>query len=236
MQIAVVKNGDTIYSIAEEYGVSAETLISSNQLENPNNLVVGQTIVVPENTEKLGTIAINGYLYPSIDKNLLLETLPYLTFVTIFTYGFTETGELISADDEEIIQIARENNVAPIMLISTLTSEGVFSNELSNKILNDPVAQNNLINNIIENLKVKNYFGLDVDFEYVFPEDKEAFVAFIENLTNSLNAEGFPVITALAPKTSSEQPGLLYEAHDYKAIGNAANAVLLMTYEWGYSY
>ena len=61
-------------------------------------------------------------------------------------------------------------------------------------------------------------------------------MAFIENLTNSLNAEGFPVITALAPKTSSEQPGLLYEAHDYKAIGNAANAVLLMTYEWGYSY
>ncbi len=235
MQIVVVERGDTIYSIAEEYGTSAESLINSNQLENPDNLVVGQTIVIPEDTEKLGTIAINGYLYPNIDKNLLLETLPYLTFVTIFTYGFTETGELIGVDDEEIIEIVRENNVAPIMLISTLTDEGVFSNELANKILNDPIAQNNLINNIIENLKVKNYFGLDVDFEYVFPEDKDAFVSFIENLTNALNEEGFPVITALAPKTSSEQTGLLYEAHDYKAIGNAANAVLLMTYEWGYS-
>ncbi|MDE6182484.1 MAG: LysM peptidoglycan-binding domain-containing protein [Eubacteriales bacterium] len=235
MQIVVVKQGDTIYSIAEEYNISAENLINSNKLQNPNNLVVGQTIVIPEDTEKLGTIAINGYLYPSIDKNLLLETLPYLTFATIFTYGFTETGELIPADDEEIIKILTENNVAPIMLISTLTSEGVFSNELANKILNDPVAQENLINNIIENLKLKNYFGLDVDFEYVFPEDKEAFVAFIENLTNSLNEEGFPVITALAPKTSSDQAGLLYEAHDYSAIGNAANAVLLMTYEWGYS-
>ena len=235
MKIAVVKAGDTIYSIAENYNTTAEVLISSNKLNNPNNLVVGQTIVIPEDTEKLGSIAINGYLYPNINRELLIETLPYLTFVTIFTYGFTETGELIGVDDEEIIQIVRENNVAPIMLISTLTNEGVFSNELANKILNDPVSQNNLINNIIENLKAKNYFGLDVDFEYVFPEDKDAFVAFIENLTNALNEEGFPVITALAPKTSSDQPGLLYEAHDYFAIGNASNAVLLMTYEWGYS-
>ena len=40
---------------------------------------------------------------------------------------------------------------------------------------------------------------------------------------------------ALAPKTSTDQPGLLYEAHDYKRLGQVANAVLLMTYEWGYT-
>ena len=41
---------------------------------------------------------------------------------------------------------------------------------------------------------------------------------------------------ALAPKTSAEQPGLLYEGKDYGGLGEAANQVLLMTYEWGYSY
>ena len=30
--------------------------------------------------------------------------------------------------------------------------------------------------------------------------------------------------------------GLLYEAHDYPAIGAIADIVLLMTYEWGYLY
>jgi len=39
---------------------------------------------------------------------------------------------------------------------------------------------------------------------------------------------------ALAPKTSGEMTGLLYEAHDYPAIGAIADLVLLMTYEWGY--
>src|SRR5699024_1405560 len=39
-----------------------------------------------------------------------------------------------------------------------------------------------------------------------------------------------------APKTSAEQQGELYEAHDYAAHGEIADYVVLMTYEWGYSY
>ena len=41
---------------------------------------------------------------------------------------------------------------------------------------------------------------------------------------------------ALAPKTSDDQPGLLYEGHDYKAIGQISDYVILMTYEWGYQF
>lgn len=48
MIIYVVKSGDTITSIGEEYGVPAEELISYNQLESPEQLVVGQTILIPQ--------------------------------------------------------------------------------------------------------------------------------------------------------------------------------------------
>ena len=41
---------------------------------------------------------------------------------------------------------------------------------------------------------------------------------------------------ALAPKTSDTQAGLLYEGKDYALLGEAADSVLLMTYEWGYTY
>ena len=235
MKIVVVKNGDTIFSISRENNISPEFLINSNKLKNPDNLVVGQTIVIPQNESKIGNLAVNGYLYPSINRDILKEALPYLTFLTIFTYGFEEDGTLIPIDDDEIIEIALKNNVKPIMLISTLNKDGKFSNSLASKILNDQVAQKNLIKNIIENLKIKKYFALDIDFEYISPEDKKSFTKFIENVTNALNKEGFPVITSLAPKTSAEQKGLLYEAHDYKEIGKNSNAVLLMTYEWGYT-
>jgi spore germination protein len=51
-----------------------------------------------------------------------------------------------------------------------------------------------------------------------------------------LNGAGYPVTVALAPKTYAQQPGLLYEAHDYNLLGQAANYAFLMTYEWGYTY
>lgn len=286
MVIHVVKPGENIYTIAAQYNVSPQKIISDNELANPNVLVPGQTLVIlmPEevytvmpgdslediarqfnttviellqynpsithadaifpgdqitivpNTEKRGPIYTIGYAYPHIDRTVLMKTLPYLTYLSLFTYGITPEGELIGIDDEELIRIARDFGVAPMMLISTLTEEGTFSNELAHQILNNPTARNNLINNTVNAMREKGYEGLDIDFEYVLPEDREAFVTFVRDMTNRLNEEGFTVLTALAPKISADQPGLLYEAHDYPSLGEAANRVLLMTYEWGYTY
>lgn len=286
MIIHVVQPGDTIYTIARQYNVSPQEIITDNELENPNELVVGQTLVilVPElvytvqsgdtlesiaqrygttviellqynpqieyadaifpgeqliislSEEKRGPISVIGYAYPHVDRTVLMKTLPYLTYLTIFTYGITSEGELIGIDDEELINTAREYGVAPLMLISTLTEEGTFSNELAHTILNNQEIQNNLIDNILRNLEKKHYYGLDIDFEYVLPEDRENFVDFVQNVRNRLEQEGYPVLTALAPKVSSNQQGLLYEAHDYHALGEASDKVLLMTYEWGYTY
>lgn len=237
MIIYVVKQGDTLTSIAQEFGTTAENIIEENGITNRDKLVIGQTIVLnTAETEKLGNISNTGYAYPNIDREVLRQTLPYLTSLVIFTYGFTPEGELIGIDDEELIAIAREGGVAPIMMISTLTTEGTFSNELSNQLLNNIAVQDILINNIIANMNAKNYFGLEIDFEFVFPEDRDAYSAFVEKLTSRLNAEGYEVLTALAPKTSSTQMGLLYESHDYERLGQVSDAVLLMTYEWGYTY
>ena len=51
-----------------------------------------------------------------------------------------------------------------------------------------------------------------------------------------LSPMGLPVLAALAPKVFAAQPGTLYEGHNYRLLGQAADRVLLMTYEWGYTY
>ena len=232
-----VAPGDTLYSIAELYNVSVIHILQNNPgLSNATTLYPGQTIVIDYNNEKIGSLSVTGYAYPYINRETLIKTLPYLTYLTIFTYGFTPTGELVTIDDVSTINLAREYGVAPIMLISTLTPEGTFSNALAHTLLNDETVQDTLIDNIITNMQEKNYYGLDVDFEFIYPEDADAYVAFINKLRERLNAVGFEVMVALAPKISSDQPGTLYEGHDYAALGAAANSVLLMTYEWGYTY
>lgn len=232
-----VKSGDTLSGIAAEYNTTVKALLRNNpQLNGIPLIYPGQTIVIDYSQAKLGPMTVNGYAYPFIDREVLRKTLPYLTYLTIFTYGFTPSGSLIKPDDTEIVNIAKSYGVAPVMLISTLGEDGKFSNALSNALLNDRTAQEKLVNEIIVNLQEKGYRGLDIDFEYVYPEDKDAYSSFVRYTTERLNAEGFRTLIALAPKTSDDQPGLLYEAHDYAALGAAANMALLMTYEWGYAY
>ena len=46
MIIHVVQEGESLETIGEQYGVSPERLIIDNELPNPNNLVVGQSMIV----------------------------------------------------------------------------------------------------------------------------------------------------------------------------------------------
>ena len=232
-----VRPGDTLTAIAQRYGVSLRQLYQNNPvLGGQSHVWPGETLVISYRQEPGPEIFVNGYAYPYISDKLLHSTLPYLTYLTPFTYGFTQSGELVPLNDDRMISQAKAMGVAPLMHLSTLTMDGSFSSEMAHQLLNDTELQARLSDNIVITLREKGYRGLDVDFEYIPPQDAGPYAAFLGSLTQRLNPLGYPVIAALAPKTSADQPGLLYEAHDYAAIGQAVNEVLLMTYEWGYIY
>lgn len=236
-QVHTVQSGETLSGIADRYGLSLRELQRNNPiLGGGETIYPGQTIVITYRQQNEGTISVNGYAYPFIDKALFRSTLPYLTYMTPFTYGINPNGSLVDLNDEELIAHAVRSGTAPLMHLSTLTEDGGFSNELASLVLNNAEIQNRLIDNLIQTITAKGYRGLDVDFEFVFARDAGPYAAFIRNLAAALNPLGFPVIVALAPKTSANQRGLLYEGHDYQALGAAANEVFLMTYEWGYTY
>lgn len=88
----------------------------------------------------------------------------------------------------------------------------------------------------MEQILTRGFQGLDIDFEYILAQDRDAFVDFVAYMQESISALGYPVSVALAPKTSDTQVGLLYEGKDYARLGAVADYVLLMTYEWGYTY
>ena len=232
-----VRPGETLSSIAGEYGVSVRTLQRNNPvLGGGTEIYPGQTLVISYEQQPQATLSVNAYAYPFIDSALLRSTLPFLTFLTPFTYGITPSGGLVELDDGALLAAAAQAGTAPLMHLSTLTEEGGFSNELASLVLNDMAVQRTLIDNLVNTLISKGYAGLDVDFEFISAQDADAYAAFIAALARTLNPMGMPVIVALAPKTSAGQPGLLYEGHNYAALGAAANEVLLMTYEWGYTY
>lgn len=242
MEIYVVRQGDQIDEIAGKYGIPAAPVIYQNQLVPPYRLAVGQALLIPtENGEadrKKPELFSNGYAYPFISRWTLRETLPFLSELSVFSYGFSEDGELIppATDDQWMIEEALSFQTIPTLTLTPLGADGRFNNQLITKLLSDEAAKKNIIRNLIRVILQKRYRGLNLDFEYILPEDRVAYAAFVKQVTDTLNLFEVHVSVALAPKYSDQQSGVLYEGMDYALLGAAANSVFLMTYEWGYTY
>lgn len=182
---------------------------------------------------------MGGYIYPWVNQEILEETSHFLTSVSIFSYGFTAEGVLVppqAAGEERVLETARIQGVVPVFVLTPLDAEGHFNNNLVTALVRDLAVQQRVIRGIWEQVQQKGYGVVDVDFEYVLAEDRELLVDFVRRLRVIMNLYGVRVTVALAPKTSRGQKGLLYEGIDYRALGEAADGVLLMTYEWGYTY
>lgn len=239
MDIYVVQPGDTIDGIAGKYGINVQTIITDNQIVYPYALAVGQALFIDLGTRLPDrSLRVSGYAYPFISEWVLEQTLPYLSELPIFSYGFTEEGVLVPPilSDEWMINMAKEYGTLPILTLTPFDETGNFNNMLINALVNDSAAIDTLIGNLLSVMYAKGYVGVDIDFEYILAKDRDAFTEFVRRVAQVMRENGFHTSIALAPKTSAQQRGVLYEGKDYRALGKIVDHALIMTYEWGYTY
>lgn len=286
MQIVVVQPGDTLYSISKKYSISPALLESTNKIPNPDNLVIGQSIVIPiwgsyyfvepgdslfTLSEKfnLSTIQISrsnnlkapyalevgqrlyipqtprqmifsgGYIDPEItgekSEAVIDEVGKHLSSIQLFSYRVNSQGELIAPKLENEIIAATKQVGSTTLMVLTNIEEGGFSQEGATKILSDEDLQNKVLDECILVMKKKGYRGLDIDFEYLGAENRERYNQFLVKARTRLKPLGYLLSTALAPKTSELQVGVLYEGHDYEFQGKTVDFIFFMTYEWGWT-
>lgn len=286
MNIHIVQPGDTIYTIANSYGVEPERLSIENDIADPNELIIGETLIIikPSQTyivqegdsiesialaqgvgimellrnnpnisnrelnegeelvisyadSKAATIKTNGFAYPFIDRDTLIKTLPYLTYLTIYSYQFRLDGSLINVDDADILQLAKDYDVAPIMFMDAENDGNKLNTDIVHTFVTNIDIQNTFIENILNMLHYKGYYGINIDTPYVQPGDSEGYVDFIANVTERLNNEGFIVMVTIAPSAFEVSTGIIYSGIDYIGLSSAANNVLYqLTYAWRYPY
>ncbi|NLT40107.1 MAG: LysM peptidoglycan-binding domain-containing protein [Clostridiales bacterium] len=235
-QAYTVKEGDTVFLIARSFGVSMESIIELNGLSPPYTLSIGRVLRIPERSRNYGVIEVNAYYEATTPQpsQFIGEVGPYLTYISPFSYTINSDGSLNPIDDAAILAAARSNNIAPLMVITNF-SGGNFSTPIVDAVLTNPAAQQTLINNVLGVIREKGYYGLNIDFERISPSNREAYNSFLRRVTDAFRPLNIPVSVALAPKDSPATTGAWHGAHDYAAVGNIVDFVILMTYEWGWS-
>ncbi len=227
----IVQEGDTLSGIARSFEVSEIQLLRNNpQLMDREFLYLGEELVI--RYEHRDTIQVNGYAFASISNKVLLKSLPYLTYLTIISYMVSADGSISTVNDSEIIELAKLYRVAPVMMISSITEDGVGSYGTNHAILISQEIQERLINNILTVLREKGLFGVNLGFQSILTEDLPSYIDFVTRVTTRLNSEGYQVFVTLVPSTYGYISGINMEIPYFEQIGQATNYVILMSYQW----
>ncbi len=281
MLIHVVQSGDTIQSIADYYEIPVTSLIQDNGLEDPDNLVIGQSIVIayPEITytvkegdtlidiansfhvtviqllinnpylsernyifpgdiiaikyQTKGKITTHGNAVPYINKDILRKTLPYLTYLSVLNFTATKEGEIITYyDDREIIQISKDYGVMPLMLLTTLTIQGKANIRIAYDLLLNDDFQNKQIENILNIIRTKGYYGINISFEYISISNLQLYEDYFTKITNRLTEEGYLVFATINPSLTDSENEILFEHVDYSLLNQLAHNITFMDYQW----
>ncbi len=233
----IVQEGDSLEGIAASHGVQAVQLLQNNpQLSNQAYIYPGEEIVISYTDEKRMALSTNGYAFPFIDINILRETLPYLTYLTVFYYRITMNGDLVDIRDKLLIETARAYGVAPIMTISTITEEGDINEQATHSIVTDKNKQENLINQVLDNMNRKNYYGLNIDMQNIYPEDRQLYVDFISNISGRIIQAGYYVSSTLTPITFPTDNNVIYQGPEYAILGQLTDSTMLLSYAWGHAH
>jgi spore germination protein len=282
MQIHVVRPGDTIETIANQYDISLELLLRDNQLSLTTELVIGQSLVIVKPLETYivqtndtlqeiadshkvtlmqlyrnnpfladrnyiypgeilvirynnskGLMTTHGSIFPYIDMNILKKTLPYLTYLSVINYTATDEGEIISYfDDSDLVEVIKDYDVMPLMLLTTLTIQGKANIGIAYNLLLNKEYQKRQIENIINILRTKGYYGINISLQYINISTLGVYEDYLSNIFRSLSQAGFYVFVTISPGIRIIDNTTLIEEIDFRIINKFSHNIIFMSYEW----
>ncbi|PID24473.1 LysM peptidoglycan-binding domain-containing protein [Sporosarcina sp. P7] len=232
-----VRPGDSLYTIAQRSGLTVARLAEINAINPTRPLMIGQRLYIPQEVKTM----IDSLLYVEprnpVSQDMLSEVrerVDGLTYLAMFSYEVQRDGSLKAPALADIPTIAKNADVVNLLVLTNL-EDFTFSAELAHVIFTDQAVQNRMIQSAIDIAKEIGYGDIHFDFELLFPEDRELYNQLLRNARDQIHKAGLTISTALAPKAGEVTTGI-YGAHDYKVHGEIVDFVVLMTYEWGYTY
>src|SRR5690606_19961917 len=121
-QFYTVSQGDTLYSIAQKYGLNYQQLAMVNNIPINTVLNIGQRLYIPPLPKR--DAEVNAYVEPigdEVSENLINSTknaAPFLTYLAPFSFQILRDGTLRRPLLDDFSTIARNNRVVLMMVVT----------------------------------------------------------------------------------------------------------------------
>ena len=158
----------------------------------------------------------------------LQDNLHLFTDIAFRWFATNAKGELYyeyQDDYDKILQMVRKQGIrthASVVLMGKEPLHQLLSNQQSRKLL---------IGNLLDEVKKNGYDGVNIDFELMGYQDASRFTSFLRDLKTSLGPDKTLSVAVFA-RTGKETWPTPYQ---YKEIGQIADRVVVMAYDYSYT-
>lgn len=173
----------------------------------------------------------------TLPKNTLASLKKHYQKIDILipqAYTINEQGEINKEIEPELYEFAVKHSIK----IMPLVTNTQFNRETAHQFLSNTDAQTKALKTIVDLCKQNHFYGIQLDFERINIEDRDALTRFYERAANELHKNGFLISFAIAPVVTDKPTSLflkkIYEnwegAYDLKKLGEFADFVSIMVY------
>lgn len=166
-----------------------------------------------------------------VDQVTILAPEPFIVDRSGVVYGEIEP---------KLLKLAKEHNVKIMPQIKNMDfTKGLFSKEWVHNILNDEKTRNRTIESMVNLCKQYGLWGMQVDFENVHIDDKNALTQFYREAAAALHKEGFKISIAVVHRAEESAGPNTYTkwmmedwrgGYDLKALGKIGDFIKIMSY------
>jgi spore germination protein YaaH len=180
------------------------------------------------------------FAYRPSSFEALKKNIDRVTVISPEAFIVDASGVIYGDIEPRLLSLARSRNVKIMPQVKNMEiAKGLFNNEWVHAILNDRKVGDRTIKMMVDLCKRYGLWGIQIDFENVHVNDREALTAFYQAASAALHKEGFKISIAVVHRSEESGGPNTYTqwmmkdwraAYDLKALGETGDFVKMMSY------
>ncbi|MDK2784743.1 MAG: spore germination protein [Bacillota bacterium] len=242
----IVQPGDSLYLIAERYGTTVSAIWQANGLTS-EWIYPGQALTIPRSfppappvenaspAKRQGLEVVGYYVEYFEGDDLSFQSFSAhkeaISTIAAFAYNINWDGSVSGRPFTKLKEAAKSAGKPVLALVHNIDQSRDFDGQLVHALLSNPKLRQTAVASIARLVRYGGYAGVNIDFENVPPGDRNNYTAFVRELAAELGRDGHQVTLSVPAKTWDDPGNAWSGAFDYRALGQLADAVMIMAYD-----